>query len=146
MNTIFIIGNLTRDPELRTTQTGHDVCTFTVAVNRRNDDAQGADFFRVSAWRGLAATCSKYLAKGRKVAVVGSITLNTYEANGKTYSSLEVNASNVEFLCPKGNGSLLETQSLVRRGSSLPMRNCRSNLNNYAWCADARRHCYRSNT
>ena len=72
MNKLTIIGNLTRDPELRTTSTGVNVCSFTVAVNRRqrSQGAEGqpeADFFRVSAWRQLGEICQKYLAKGRKV-------------------------------------------------------------------------------
>ena len=82
MNKLTIIGNLTRDPELRTTASGVNVCSFTVAVNRRNrrDDQNGqpeADFFRVTAWRQLADICSKYLAKGRKVCVVGAVSVHT---------------------------------------------------------------------
>ena len=73
MNRLTIIGNLTHDPELRTTPSGDSVCSFSVAVNRRGRrDAQGnqneqTDFFRVSAWRQLGENCAKYLAKGRKV-------------------------------------------------------------------------------
>ena len=85
MNKLTIIGNLTRDPELRTTSTGVNVCSFTVAVNRRqrSQGAEGqpeADFFRVSAWRQLGEICQKYLAKGRKVAVVGPVTVRSYTA------------------------------------------------------------------
>jgi len=73
LNKIFIIGNLTRDPELRTTPNGVSVCSFTVAVNRRRFGGaeagqQEADFFRVSAWRQLGENCHRYLAKGRKLA------------------------------------------------------------------------------
>lgn len=102
MNKLFIVGNLTRDPELRTTQSGISVCSFTVAVNRRrsqNNDQPEADFFRVSAWRALGENCAKYLAKGRKVSVVGAVSVSTYQANdGTTRASLEVNAEDVEFL------------------------------------------------
>ena len=94
---------MTRDPELRTTTTGVSVCTFTVAVNRRNKK-QGedeADYFRVTAWRGLAEICGKYLAKGRKVAVWGSVSLNTWEKDGKSGASLEVNADDAELLSPR---------------------------------------------
>ncbi|MDO5021973.1 MAG: single-stranded DNA-binding protein [Eubacteriales bacterium] len=107
MNKIFIIGNLTRDPELRTTPNGVSVCTFTVAVNRRRFGGaeageQQADFFRVSAWRQLGENCNRFLAKGRKVGVVGTLSLQTYTGNdGQTRSSLEVNADEVEFLTPK---------------------------------------------
>ena len=103
MNKLIIIGNLTRDPELRTTPSGDSVCTFTVAVNRRTRrDAQNqpeADFFRVSAWRVLGENCAKYLAKGRKVFVSGPVSVRTYQAqDGSTRASLEVNAEDVEFL------------------------------------------------
>lgn len=97
----MIIGNLTNDPELRTTPAGKTVTNFTVAVNRRNK-AEGqpdADFFRVSAWNQLGENCGKYLAKGRKVAVVGSVSIRTYETQaGKHGATLEVMAQEVEFL------------------------------------------------
>ena len=104
MNRLTIIGNLTRDPETRTTQSGKTVCTFTVAVNRRGSGQQEADFFRVSAWNALGENCGKYLAKGRKVAVVGSVSVETFESNkdGKTYATLQVMASEVEFLSAAG--------------------------------------------
>ena len=104
MNKLTIIGNLTRMPALRTTTSGVNVCSFTVAVNRKNkqEGQPEADFFRVTAWRGLADICSKYLSKGKKVAVVGSVSLHTYQSNGETKASLEVNADDVEFLSAKG--------------------------------------------
>lgn len=102
MNKIFIVGNLTRDPELRSTSAGIPVCTFSVAVNRRRTAEAGqpeADFFRVTTWRQLAENCNRYLAKGRKVAVVGDISLNKYkDANGLPRYSMEVTADEVEFL------------------------------------------------
>ena len=111
MNKLFIVGNLTRDPELRTTSSGISVCSFTVAVNRRRSanstagNQPEADFFRVSAWRQLGENCSKYLAKGRKVAVTGSVAVQTYQGNdGTTRASLEVTADDVECLSPKGEG------------------------------------------
>ena len=110
MNKLTIIGNLTRDPELRTTSAGINVCDFTVAVNRRvRRDAQSsqpeADFFRVSAWRQLGENCAKFLAKGRKVCVVGPVSVRTYQANdGTTRASLEVTAEDVEFLSARNDG------------------------------------------
>lgn len=105
MNKIIIIGNLTRDPELRTVGSGISVCDFTVAVNRRKKDDNGqqeADFFRVTAWRQLGENCSRFLSKGRKVCVVGAVSARTYEAkDGTTKVSLEVNAEDVEFLSPR---------------------------------------------
>lgn len=108
MNKVFLIGNLTRDPELRTTQTGVSVCSFTIAVNRRragNAEAgqPEADFFRISAWRQLGEICAKYLAKGRKVSVVGTVSASAYTGNdGQPRASLEVQADDVEFLTPRG--------------------------------------------
>lgn len=108
MNKLTIIGNLTRDPELRTTQTGLPVCSFTVAVNRRRSGQNAgnqpeADFFRVTAWRQLGELCQKYLAKGRKVCVIGSVSVQTYQGNdGQTRASLEVTADDIEFLSPRG--------------------------------------------
>ena len=109
MNKLTIIGNLTRDPELRTTQDGTSVCGFTVAVNRRGRrDAQTqpeADFFRVSAWRQLGENCAKFLAKGRKVCVIGPVSVRTYQGNdGTTHASLEVTADDVEFLSSRNDG------------------------------------------
>jgi len=103
MNKAFIIGNLTKAPELRTTKTGVSVCTFTVAVNRRRREGQEpeADFFRVTVWRQLGELCEKYLAKGRKVVVIGEVSVSTYEKDGKTYANLELTADSVEFLSPK---------------------------------------------
>ena len=102
MNRCFIIGNLTRDPETRVTQSGSSVCSFTVAVNRRGQDDK-ADFFRVSAWNKTGETCQKYLSKGRKVAVTGPVSVSTYTGqDGKAYANLEVMAQDVEFLTPKG--------------------------------------------
>lgn len=108
MNKAFIIGNLTRDPELRTTPSGVSVCSFTVAVQRRYKDQNGerqADFIPVIVWRGLAENCSKYLAKGRKVAVSGEIQTRNYEAqDGSKRYITEIVASDVEFLTPNPNG------------------------------------------
>jgi single-strand DNA-binding protein len=102
---LIIIGNLTRDPELRTTQSGINVCTFTVAVNRRKqqqDSQPEADFFRVTAWRELGVNCGKFLQKGKKVCVIGPVSLNTYTGqDGATHASLEVMAQDVEFLSPR---------------------------------------------
>ncbi|MBQ7867903.1 MAG: single-stranded DNA-binding protein [Clostridia bacterium] len=110
MNKLTIIGNLTRDPELRTTSTGLNVCSFTVAVNRRrsaNSNQPEADFFRVTAWRQLGEICQRYLAKGRKVAVVGPVSVSTYTGNdGTTRASLEVTADDVEFLSSRNDDAV----------------------------------------
>ena len=80
-------------------------------MNRRSrrdaqsNQAEQVDFFRVSAWRQLGENCAKYLAKGRKVAVVGSVSVRTYQANdGTTRASMDVNATDVEFLSSRNDG------------------------------------------
>jgi len=107
MKKIVLIGNLTRDPELRTTQSGVPVCTFSVAVNRRRSAEAGqpeADFFRITTWRQLAENCNRFLKKGSKVAVVGDISLNQYkDSNGLPRYSMEVTADEVEFLTPRSD-------------------------------------------
>lgn len=104
MNNLTIIGNLTGEPELRTTPNGKSVCGFTVAVNRRRkvEGQPEADFFRVSAWSALGENCAKYLAKGRKVCVIGQVSVRTYDTqNGEHRASMEVMAEDVEFLSPR---------------------------------------------
>ena len=109
MNKIILIGNLTRDPELKTTPNGYSVCEFTIAVNDRNarraqNGQESAQFFRISAWRQLGENCQRYLAKGRKVYVSGPLTARTYQANdGTTRVSLEVQADDVEFLSSRND-------------------------------------------
>lgn len=108
MNKIILIGNLTRDPELRTTPSGVSVCNFTIAVNRRRgqneNGQQEADFFRVTVWRQLGENCYRYLAKGRKVYVSGPVSASTYQANdGSTRVQLEVTADDVEFLSSRND-------------------------------------------
>ena len=101
MNKVYLIGNLTRDPEMRSTSTGIPVCNFSIAVNRRKraDGQQETDFFNIVTWRQLAELCSRYLAKGRKVAVSGSIQTRTYEAqDGSKRSAFDIVADEVEFL------------------------------------------------
>ena len=120
MNKLTIIGNLTRDPELRSVNTMNgpvNVCSFTVAVNNRrgsrNNNADGqqqqsdADFFRVTAWRALGENCSRYLAKGRKVCVVGPVSGRIYQANdGTSRLSMEVTAEDVEFLSSRNDDGM----------------------------------------
>jgi single-strand DNA-binding protein len=104
VNKAILIGNLTRDPEMRTSQNGNAVCTFTLAVNRRFTDASGnrqADFINVVAFKKTAELCARYLAKGRKCAVVGMIQTRTYDAQDGTKRYVtEVIADEVEFLSP----------------------------------------------
>ncbi|MBR7186481.1 MAG: single-stranded DNA-binding protein [Clostridia bacterium] len=102
MNKVFLIGNLTRDPELTETGSGVSVCHFAIAVNRSytsQDGERQTDFFNVTAWRGLADTVARYVKKGSKVAVSGSIQIRNYEDNqGQRRTAVDVIAQDVEFL------------------------------------------------
>ena len=110
MNKVILIGNLTRDPELMTTQNGVSVCRFSVAVSRdyaNGDGTRETDFFNVSVWRGRADTCGKYLKKGNKVGIVGNLQNRSYEdKNGEKRTVTEIVASEVDFLTPKDNGTV----------------------------------------
>lgn len=110
MNKVYLIGNLTRDPESSTTNSGVSVCRFSIAVSRRFSNAEGTretDFFNITAWRGTADNCSKFLKKGNKVAVSGSIQIRNYERQDGTKGlSVDIIADEVEFLTSKNdNGS-----------------------------------------
>ena len=107
MNKCFLIGNLTRDPEVTITNSGLTLCRFSIAVTRRFANAEGekeTDFFNIVAWRSLGELCSKYLHKGSKVAVVGSINNRSYDAQDGTKRTVtEISADEVEFLTTKGS-------------------------------------------
>lgn len=102
MQRLSFIGNVCNKPEMRTTSTGSNVCTFTVAVNRprrAGQDRSDADFFRVSAWEKQGEACFNYLDKGSKVYVSGRVAARAYtDSSGNAQASLEVSALEVEFL------------------------------------------------
>ena len=108
MNKVFLIGNLTRDPELSTTNSGISVCRISIAVSRRFANADGSretDFFNVVAWRAIAENCAKYLKKGSKAAIVGSVQTRSYEGTDGTRRYItEIVAEEVEFLASR-NGA-----------------------------------------
>ena len=103
-----MIGNLANDPEARTTQSGISQSTFRIAVQRRFANAQGvreADFLTVVAWRQTADFCNRYLTKGRKVAVEGSIQVRSYDAqDGSKRYVTEIMADSVEALGGRDEG------------------------------------------
>ena len=109
LNSIVIIGRLTRDPEMRQTPSGTAVCTFTLAVDRSFKSANGereTDFIPVVAWRQLGETCGRYLAKGKLAAVDGRLQIRSYkDKDGNNRIAAEVVADNVRFLSPKSDDS-----------------------------------------
>lgn len=103
LNRVFLIGNLTRDPELRYVPSGTAVVSFGLAVNtpivRPNSEVkEDVCFVRVVAWGKQAESCKQYLTKGRPVFVEGRLIYRTWEQDGKTRSTLEVRADRVQFL------------------------------------------------
>lgn len=125
MNKVFLIGNLTRDPELRETPSGIAVCRFAIAVSRNytNEDGERqTDFFECTAWRGLGETIAKYTKKGKKVAVVGSVQLRNYEDNnGIKRTAIDIIVNDVEFLSPKEADDEAETPKAKKKPRLQPM-------------------------
>ena len=108
MNKVFLIGNLTRDPELTETSSGIPVCHFAIAVNRNysSDSERQTDFFNCTAWRGLAETIARYAKKGKKVAVNGSIQMRNYEDNqGVKRTAVDIIVQDFELLSPRDSDS-----------------------------------------
>lgn len=122
MNKVYLIGNLTRDPELSNTTSGVAVCRLSIAVGRRFANADGSrdtDFFNVTAWRATAENCARYLKKGSKIAVVGSIQTRNYErSDGTKGFAIDIVADEVEFLSTKNDGS---SESGVTANASAPV-------------------------
>jgi single-strand DNA-binding protein len=117
-NKAFLIGNLTRDPELRYTPAGIPVARFTLAINRvsskkateEGEKNQDVDFISIVAWRRLAEICGEYLKKGRSVAVEGKLQIRTFTGkDGKPRTFAEVVADNMQMLGKKGD--FLKTES-----------------------------------
>jgi single-strand DNA-binding protein len=100
MNKVILVGRLTQDPEVRYTQSGKAVASFTIAVNRFSGQGQReADFIPVVAWEKLAETCGNNLTKGQRVLIEGRLQIRSYEANdGQKRRVAEVIAQNMEFL------------------------------------------------
>lgn len=107
LNKVFVMGNLTRDPELRYIPSGSAVANFSIAVNRTYKDTTGekkeeVSFIRVVVWGKMAEVCGEYLTKGRPVLVEGRLKSSTWEGqDGQKRSALDVVATNVQFLGSK---------------------------------------------
>lgn len=107
LNEVKLIGNLTRDPELRKTTGGHDVCSFSVATNRTykdkdNNKKDEPEYHNIVAWGKLAEICGKYLVKGKKVYVSGRIQTRSYEKDGQKQYRTEIVAENMIMLSGAG--------------------------------------------
>jgi len=109
INQVILMGNLTRDPELRTTPSGQNVCSFSLAVNRSWQGSDGTqqdavDYFDVTAWGKLGELVNQYLSKGRKCLVQGRLSQRSWEQEGQKRSKVEVVANDVTFLDGGGAG------------------------------------------
>lgn len=107
VNQVTLMGNLTRDPEVRSTPSGQSVCSFSLALNRayrdKNDQWQEAtDFVDVVAWGPLGERVAQYLSKGRRALVQGRLQSRSWEQDGQKRSKLEVLANDVTFLDSRG--------------------------------------------
>lgn len=116
MNKVFLIGNLTKDIELTKTTSGVSVARFTIAVQRKFTNADGnreTDFINIVAWRNLADNCSKFLKKGSKVAIIGSMQTRNYDApDGTKRYVTEIVAEEAEFLSTKKNEEKVEMEEV----------------------------------
>jgi single-strand DNA-binding protein len=105
MNKCFLVGNVVKEPEVSETSSGVAYCNLRIAVARQFSNAEGkkdSDFFNVVVWRDMGVNCGRYLKKGSKVAVVGSLQNRTYEdKNGIKRTVTDIVASEVEFLSAK---------------------------------------------
>ncbi len=100
LNRVILIGRLVRDPDSRVTSTGIPHCRFTIAVDRpgKRGEQNTADFIRVVAWRRLAEICGQYLKKGKLVAIVGRLQIDSYQKDGETKESADVIADEMQML------------------------------------------------
>jgi single-strand DNA-binding protein len=130
INQVILMGNLTRDPELRTTPSGQNVCSFSIAVNRSWQGSDGSqqdavDYFDVTAWGKLGELVNQYLSKGRKCLVQGRLSQRSWEQDGQKRSKVEVVANDVTFLDGGGAGS---SDSAPRSSSSAPKKSSKSDV------------------
>src|ERR1019366_2259637 len=110
LNQVFLMGNLTRDPELRQTPNGQNVCSFSLALNHSYKDnssgewKEATDYVDIVAWGPLGERVSQYLSKGRRCLVQGRLQSRSWEQDGQKRNKLEVIASDVTFLDSRGAG------------------------------------------
>ena len=154
MNQVQLVGNLTRDPESGTTQSGITYCRFTVACQRRYKDANGqyqADFIQCTAWRQTGEFVQRYFRKGSKIGLTGSITTGSYVGqDGQKRYTTEITVDNVEFVAPRsdngggGNGGGSYGQPAGRQenrsgpipGIMQPPKNQQMNMNDFTEVED----------
>lgn len=110
MNKVILVGRLTRDPEVRYTQKGTAVASFSIAVNTGFGEKKRVDYIPIVVWDKLAEICGNNLTKGRNVLVEGRLQISEYEKDGQKRRTTEVVAQNVEFLESKAVNSSTENK------------------------------------
>lgn len=126
VNQVILMGNLTRDPELRQTPNGQSVCSFSLALNRAYKDKNSdewkelTDYVDIVAWGSLAERVSQYLSKGRRCLVQGRLQSSSWEQDGKKRTKVEVNAQDVTFLDSRGNEGSSEGSKAPESSSEKP--------------------------
>ena len=118
MNKFIGVGRLTRDPEVRYTQTGKAVANFSIAIDSGFGDNKRVDFIPVVVWDKLAEICGNNLTKGRRVLIEGRLQLSEYEKDGQKNRKTEVVAQNIEFLDSKQDGQGSHSTPSPAKGSS----------------------------
>ena len=101
MNKVLLVGNLTKAPELRYTQSGKATARMSIAINQGYGDKQTTDFFNLVAWEKTAELCDKFLSKGSKILVEGRLNNNNYEKDGVKHYGVDVIVNSIEFLDKK---------------------------------------------
>ena len=123
LNSVNIMGNLTRDPELKYTPSGKAVCSISIANNRiytkNSEKVTEVSYFDVEAWGAIAENCAKYLKKGNGIIVEGRLRQDRWEKDGKTQSRVRISANNIHFM-PKKREDASAPQAGVETDSSLP--------------------------
>jgi len=110
MNSVNLIGNLTRDPELRYTSSGKAVCNLSIAV-QDNYNKDKAHFLNCTAWGKTGEVIDKYFSKGTKIGITGRLSQDTWEKEGKNYSAIKVIIESFDF-CEKSNGTKLTKEDV----------------------------------
>ncbi len=121
LNSVNIMGNLTRDPEMKYTPSGKAVCSLSIANNRiyskNNEKVTEVSYFDVEVWGVVAENCSKYLLKGQGIIVEGRLRQDRWEKDGKTQSRVRITANSIHFL-PKKQGAGEREPAAVSDGAS----------------------------
>lgn len=120
INRVWLLGNLTRDPQYFKTQSGISYARFTVAVNRKVSDKEETDFISCIAWRGAADYLNQYAKKGNTVSVEGHITTGSYDdkTTGKKVYTTDVTADNVQLIGSRNSSETQQPQSQSKPSSS----------------------------